>query len=132
MVKFKTSFERKASGLTVKVKTLTFAANDQGKLTSPSTKPLEDGEYNIWMGNKFKQRAVNERYEMLKKLKLSFCCHNSHPNKDCKSENVCGVNGCTTKHNSLPKSDEQKIDADTKDEKNQKSLQLKTGPAPLL
>ena len=117
----------KASKLTVKVKTLPFAANDQGEPTSPSTKSLEDGEQNIWICNIFKQRAVNEKYEILKKLNFCFCCLNSHPIKDCKSEPVCGVNGCTTKHNNLPQSDGQKIDEDTKDKKNRSPCVAKQG-----
>ena len=101
--KFKTPFEKKATGSTEKAKTSTFAANDQGKPTSTSTKqcPLKDGDHKIWMCNKFKQQAVNERYETLKKLKLCFCCLNSHLIKDCKSERVCGVNGCTQQASTL-------------------------------
>ena len=70
MVQFKTPFEKKATGSTEKVKTSIFAANDQGKPTSTSIKqcPLKDGEHKLWMCNKFKQQAVNERYETLKKL----------------------------------------------------------------
>ena len=53
------------------------------------------------MCNKFKQHSGNERYETVKKLKLSFCCLDPHMIKDCKSERVCGVNGCTKKHNRM-------------------------------
>ena len=72
MVQFKTPFEKRATGSTEKVKTSTFGANDQGKTRSPSTKqcPLKGGEHKFWMCNKFKQQAVNERYETLKKMKL--------------------------------------------------------------
>ena len=123
MVQFKTPFDKKASGSTEKVKTSTFVANDQGKTTSSSNKqcPLKDGEHKIWMCSKFKQKTVNERYEMLKKLKLCFCCLNSHLIKDCKSERVCGVNGCTKKHNRLLHSDAQKIDNVTNDKKTEDS-----------
>ena len=118
MVQFKTPFDKKASGLTEKVKTSTFVANDQGKTTSSNKQcPLKDGEHKIWMCSKFKQKPVNERYETLKKLKLCFCCLNSHLIKDCKSERVCGVNGCTKKHNRLLHSDAQKIDKVTYDKK---------------
>ena len=74
------------------------------------------------MCNKFKQQAVSERYETLKKLKLCFCCLNSHLIKDCKSERVCGVNGCTKKHNRLLHSDAQKIDKVTNDKKTEDSV----------
>ena len=66
------------------------------------------------MCSKFKQQTVNEKYETLKKLKLCYCCHKSHLKKDCKSERVCGVNGCIKKHNRLLHSDAQKIVEDTK------------------
>ena len=61
------------------------------------------------MCSKFKQQAVNERYETLKQLKLCFCCPNFHLIKDCKSKRVCRVNSCTKKHNRLLHSDAQKI-----------------------
>ena len=119
MVQFKTPFEKRAIGSTEKVKTSFFAANDQGKTRSPSTKqcPIKDGEHKIWICNKFKQQAVNEKYETLKKLKLCFCCLNSHLIRECKSARVCGVNGCTKKHNRLLHSDAQKTDKETKDAK---------------
>ena len=123
MVQFKTPFDKRASGSTEMVKTSTFVANDQGKTTSSSNKqcPLKDCEHKIWMCSKFKQKTVNERYETLKKLKVCFCCLNSHLIKDCKSERVCGVNGCTKKHNRLLHSDAQKIDKVTTDKKTEDS-----------
>ena len=123
MVQFKTPFDKKASGSTEKVKTSTFVANDQGKTTSSSNKrcPLKDWEHKIWMCSKFRQKTVNERYETLKKLKLCFCCLNSLLIKDCKSERVCGVNGCTKKHNRLLHSDAQEIDKVTTDKKTEDS-----------
>ena len=66
------------------------------------------------MGTKFKQQSVNERYETLKKLKLCFCCLNSHLIKNCKSDKFCGVNECTKKHNKLLHSDAQKTESDKK------------------
>ena len=123
MVQFKTPFEKKSTGSTEKVKTSTFAVNDRGKPTPTTTKQcrLKDVQQ-IWMCNKFKQQAVNERYETFKKLKLCFCCLNSHLIKDCKSERVCGVNGCTKKHSRLLHSDAQKIDKVTNDKKTEDSV----------
>ena len=118
MVQFKTSSEKKGSASKEKVKNSSFAANDQNKTTSTPNKqcPLKDGDHKIWMCSKFKQQSVNERYETLKKLKLCFCCLNTHLIKDCKSERVCGVNGCTKKHNRLLHSDVQKTEKDKKSE----------------
>ena len=135
MVQFKTPFEKRATGSTEKVKISTFAANYQGETRSPSTKqsPLKDGEHKIGMCNKFKQQAVNERYETLKKLKICFCCLNSHLNKDSKADRVCGVNGCTKKHNKLLHSDAQKIDKETKDRKTEDSApQNKAGSSSMM
>ena len=68
------------------------------------------------MCNKFKQHSANERYETLKKLKLCFCCLNSHMIKDCKLERVCGVNGCTKKHNRMLHVDFEKSEKENKSE----------------
>ena len=92
------------------MKTSTFAANEQNKSTSLSTKqcPFKDGDHKIWMCTKFKQQGVNERYETLKEYKLCFCCLNAHLMKDLKSDRVWGVIGCTKKHNKLMHSDSPK------------------------
>ena len=79
--------------------------------------PLKDGDHKLWMCAKFRKQSVYERYETLKKLKLCFSCLNSLLIKDCISERVCGMNGCTKKHNRLLHSDEQKIDRQTKERK---------------
>ena len=115
-VQIKSQPEKKGYSNTEKVKTSTFAANEQNKLTSAPTKqcPLKDGDHKIWISTKFKQQGVNERYELLKKYKLCFCCLNSHLMKDCKSDRVCGVNGCTKKHNKLLHSDSSKTEKDKK------------------
>ena len=115
-VQFKSQSEKKGYSNTEKVKTSTFAANEQNKSTSPSTKqsPLKDGDHKIWMCTKFKQQAVNERYETLRKYKLCFCCLNSHLMKDCKSGRVCGVNRSTKKHSKLLHSDSPKTEKDKK------------------
>ena len=90
-VQFKSQPEKKVYSNTEKVKTSTFAANEQNKSTSAPTKqcPLKDGDHKVWMCMKFKQQGVNERYETLNKYKLCFCCLNSHLMKDCKSDRVC-------------------------------------------
>ena len=117
-VQFKSQSEKKGHVNTEKVKTSTFAANEQNKSTPASTKqcPLKDGDLKIWMCTKFKQQGVNERYETMKKYKHCFCCLNSHLMKDCKSDRVCGVNGCTKKHNKLLHSDTPKTEKDKKSE----------------
>ena len=74
--------------------------------------PLKDGDHKLWMCSKFKQQSVNERYETLRKLKLCFCCFNPHLIKDCKSERLCGINGCTKKHNKMLHQDAAKADND--------------------
>ena len=76
---------------------------------------LKDGDYNIWMCTEFKQE-VNERYETQKKFELCFCCLNSNLMKDCKSDTVCGVNGCTKEHDKLLHSDSPKTEKDKKSE----------------
>ena len=114
MIQFKFPSEKKTSGPGDKVKNTPFTTNNQPKNTTLSTNeqtklntttlkqcPLKDGDHKIWMCKKFKQQNANERYETLKKLKLCFCCLNSHMIKDCNSERVCGVNGCTKKHNRI-------------------------------
>ena len=68
------------------------------------------------MCNKFKAESANERYETLKKSKLCFYCFNSHMFKDCKSDRVCGIKGCTNKHNRLLHVDFQKSEKDNKSE----------------
>ena len=68
------------------------------------------------MCTKFKQQGVNERYETRKLYKLCVCCLNSHLMKDCKSDRVCGVNGCTKKHIKLLYSDSPKTEKDKKTE----------------
>ena len=117
-VHFKSQSEKKAYSNTEKVKTSTFVSIDQTKTNSVSNKqcPLKDGDHKIWMCTKFKQQSVNERYETLKKLKLCFCCLNPHLIKDCKSERVCGVNGCTKKHYKLLHSDSPKTEKGKKSE----------------
>ena len=117
-VQFKSQSEKKGYANTEKVKTSTFAANEQNKSTSASTKqcPLKDGDHKIWMCTNFKQQGVNERYETLKKYNFCFCCLNLHLMKDCKSDRVCGVNGCTKKHTKLLHSDTPKTEKDKKSE----------------
>ena len=77
------------------------STSEQTMLNTTTLKhcPLKHGDHKIWMCNKFKKQSANESNETLKKLKLCFCCLNSHVIKDCQSERVCGVNGCTKKHN---------------------------------
>ena len=118
MVQFKAPAEKKGFGQGDKVKNTNFAAVDSNKPPTTSSKqcPLKDGDHKIWMCPKFKQQSVNERYESLKKLKLCFCCLNPHLIKDCKSERVCGINGCTKKHNRLLHSDTPKVDNDKRSE----------------
>ena len=111
MIQFKFPSEKKRSGPGDKVENRTFTTNNQPKNTTMSTNeqtklntttlkhcPLKTGDHKPWIRKKLKQRSANERYETLKKLKLCFCCLNSHMFKDCKLERVCGVNGCTKKH----------------------------------
>ena len=106
MKQFKYPSEKKTSGpgdkgknttFTTKIqpKNTTMSSNEQTKLNTTTLKqcPLKEGDQKNWMCNKFKQQNANERYQTLKKLKLCFCCLNSHMIKDCKSERVCGVNG---------------------------------------
>ena len=128
IIQFKSPSEKKTPGRGDKVKNTTFTTNNQPKKatmkTNKQTKlntttlkqcPLKDGDHKIWMCKMFKQQKANERHETSKKLKLCFCCLNSHLIKDCKSERVCGVNGCTKKHN-------RKLHVDfEKSEKNKKS-----------
>ena len=129
MIQFKFPSEKKTSGQGDKVKNTTFTTNNQPKNTTMGTKeqtklntttlkqcPLKDGDHKIWMCNKFKQQSANERYETLKKLKLCFCCLNSHMIKDCKSERVCDVNGCTKKHNRMLHVDFEKSAKDKSEE----------------
>ena len=131
-VQFKSQPEKKGYSNTEKVKTSTFAANEQNKSTSASTKqcPLRDGDHKIWMCMEFKQQGVNERYETLEKYKLCFCCLNSHLMKDCKSDRVCGVNGCTKKHNKLLHSDSSKTEKDKTSE--EPSSQNRAGGSSML
>ena len=131
-VQFKSQPEKKGYSNTEKVKTSTFAANEQNKSTSAPTKqcPLKNGDHKIWMCTKFKQQGVNERYETLKKYKLCFCCLNSHLMKDCKSDRVCGVNGCIKKHNKLLHSDSSKTEKVKKSE--EPSSQNRSGGSSML
>ena len=129
MMQFKSPSEKKTSGPGDKDKNTTFTTNSQPKNTTKSTNeqaklntttlnqcPLKDGDHKLWTCNKFKQQNANERYETLKKLKLCFCCLNSHMIKDCKSERVCGVNGCTKKHNRMLNVNFEKPEKDNKSE----------------
>ena len=129
MIEFKSPSEKKKSGPRDKVKNTTFTTNNQPKSITMSTNertkvntttlkrcPLKDGDHKIWMCNKFKQQSANERYETLKNLKLCFCCLNSHMIKDCKLERVCGVNGCTKKHNRILHADFEKSEQNNKSE----------------
>ena len=129
MMQFKSPSEKKTSGPGDKVKNTTFITNNEPKNTTKSTNeqkklntttlkqcPLKDGDHKIWMCNKFKQQNANERYEILMKLKLCFCCLNSHMIKDCKSERVCGVNRCTKKHNRMLHLDFEKSEKDNESE----------------
>ena len=128
MIQFK-SLSKETSGPRDKVENTTFTTNKEPKNTTKSTNeqkklntttlkqcPLKDGDHKIGMCNKFKQQNANERYETLKKLKLCFCCLNSHMIKDCKSERVCGVNGWTKKHNRMMHVDFEKSEKDNKSE----------------
>ena len=88
------------------VLTTTFTNKEkQGQVKSSKsdskTCPLNDGEHKIWGCDKFKKQSPTDRYETVKKLKLCFCCLNTHLIKDCKSERKCGFNGCIKKHNRL-------------------------------
>ena len=129
MIQFKSPSEKKTSGSGDKVKNTTFTTNNQTKNTTMSTNeqtklnttrlkqcPLKDGDHKIWMCNKFKQQSANETYETLKKLKLCFCCLNSHMIKNCTSERLCGVNGCTKKHNRMLHVDFKKSEKENKSE----------------
>ena len=129
MIQFKFPSEKKTSGPGDKVKNTLFTTNNQPKNTTLSTNeqtklntttlkqcPLKVGDHKLWMCNKFKQQNANERYETLKKLKLCFCCLNSHKIKDCKLERVCGVNGCTKKHNRMLHVDFEKSEKENKSE----------------
>ena len=111
MIQINSPSEKKTSGPGDEVKDTTFTTNNQPKKATMSTNeqvklntttlkqcPLKDGDHK---NSKLKQQSANERYETLKKLKLCFCCLNSHIIKDYKSERVCGVNGCTKKHNRM-------------------------------
>ena len=90
------------------------STNEQTKLNTITLKqcPLKDGDHKIWMCNKFKQQSAKKRYETLKKLKLRFCCLISHMTWDCKSERLCGVNGCKKKHNRMLNVDFEKSEKD--------------------
>ena len=114
MIQFESPSEKKTTGPGDEVKNTTFTTNNLPKNTTMSTNeqtklntttkkqcPLKDGNHKIWMCNKFKQQNSYERYETLNKLKLCFRCLSSHMIKDCKSERMCGVNGCTKKHNRM-------------------------------
>ena len=129
ITQFKYPSEKKTSGPGDNVKNTTFTTNNQPKNTTMSTSeqtklntttlkqcPLRDGDHKIWMSQLFKQQSANERYEISKKLKLWFGCLNSHKIKDCKSERVCGVNGCTKKHNRMWYVDFEKSEKDNKSE----------------
>ena len=108
MIQFKSPSEKKTSG----------SGDIQTKLNTTTLKqcPLQDGDHKIWRCNNFKQKSANEGYETLKKLKLSFCCLNPHMIKVCKSERVCGVNGCTKKHKRMLHLDFGLLENDNKSE----------------
>ena len=92
------------------------STNEQIKLNTTTLQQClpKDGDHKNWMCNKFKQQSANERYETLKKLKVCFCCLNSHMIKDCKSERGCGANGCTKKDNRILHVDFEKSEKDNK------------------
>ena len=128
MILFKSPSEKKTSGPGEKVKK-TFTTNNQAENTTMSTNeqtklntttlkhcPLKDGDHKIWIGNKFKKQSTNERCETLKKFELCFCCLKSHMIKDCQSERVSGVNGCTKKHKPMLHMDFEKSEKDSKSE----------------
>ena len=117
-VQFKYQSEKKGYSYTEKVKTSKFAANEQNKSTSASTKqyPLKDGDPKIWSCVKVKQQGVYERFETLKKFRFCFGCLHSHLMKDCKLDKDCCVNGFTKQHNKLLHPDSRKPEKDKKSE----------------
>ena len=129
MIQFKSRSEKKTSGPTDKVKNTRFTTNNQPKnttmITNEQTKldttsleqcPLKVEDHKTWMWNKFQQQSANEKFEIFKKIKLCFCWLNSHMIKGYKSKLVCGVNGCTKKHNRMVHVDFEKSEKDNNSE----------------
>ena len=85
-------------------KTSNFSASSnlqETKQTQSDHCPLADGTHKIWNCPSFKNMSVNDRYVAVRRERLCYgCLGKGHSIKDCKVK-VCGINGCTKKHNRL-------------------------------
>jgi hypothetical protein len=78
-----------------------FAANN-GK--GPEKKCLfcEETGHNVVQCSKFRNEAVDERWNWVKKRRCCFCCLNfGHSSKECKLQKTCGLEECVKTHHKL-------------------------------
>ena len=91
-----------------KPKTTSFAASTDSSTKGKPSCPLKDGEHKLWQCELFKNMKLAERYETVKKYNLCFSCLSSgHRIGQCKSNRLCGKNGCGKHHNRLLHSEEK-------------------------
>ena len=85
-------------------KTSNFSASSnlqETKQTQSDHCPLADCTHKIWNCPSFKNMSVNDRYVAVRRERLCYgCLGKGHAIKDCKVK-LCGINGCTKKHNRL-------------------------------
>ena len=90
-----------------KPKTTSFAATTDSPTKGKPSCPLKDGEHKLWQCESFKNIKLAERYDAVKKCNLCFSCLSSgHRIGQCKSNRLCGKNGCSKHHNRLLHSEE--------------------------
>ena len=91
-----------------KPKTTSFAASTDSSTKGKPSCPLKDGEHKLWQCELFKNMKLAERYETVKKYNLCLSCLSSgHRIGQCKSNRLCGKNGCGKHHNRLLHSEEK-------------------------
>ena len=58
--------------------------------------------HRVWFCDIFKDRTVRQRWALAKEKQLCFrCLSGRHLGKDCPRTQVCGINGCKSKHHRL-------------------------------
>jgi len=78
----------------------------QDKSTKRRSCKACEGAHGIWSCEVFKKMTIPRRWELIKDLKLCFCClGDDHMSKVCSRKRRCGINQCDMKHNRLLHSD---------------------------
>ena len=82
----------------------TFVGHTQSPLKGKSMSKCQlcKGIHGLWACERFKSMDVEERWKQAKGLHICFrCLSSSHQGKFCPRDRVCGIDGCTYKHNRL-------------------------------